>query len=81
MSEKRHEAEKRAEAEAEERDSFLSSKSLTKSKGKAGRKTGFWTDGTKNTNRQSIGAWKGGQLTISKSKIKALSGPVKKPKR
>ena len=72
LEEKLKDAEQRAEAEAEERDSFLSSKSLTKPKGKAGGKTGFWTDGTKNTNRQSIGAWKGGQLTISKSKIKAL---------
>ena len=31
----------------------------------------FWTDRSKNANRQSIGAWQGGQLKISKSKIKA----------
>ena len=49
---------------------FLKSASLTKPKG-AGKK-GFWTDNTKNTNRQQIGSWKGGQLSISKSKFNKM---------
>ena len=68
----------RKEAAAVEKDqnsidpsiSFLKSNSLTKPK--SGKKSGFWQDNTKNTNRQSIGAWKGGQLSISKSKFNKM---------
>ena len=68
MAERKVQAE---EANSEDRSSaFLKSASLTKPKGSKG---GFWSDKTKNTNRQSIGSWKGGQLNISKAKISRVT--------
>ena len=71
MREKKDDTLKRAELAAEGQESFLNAKSLTKNN--KGGKAKFWTDRTKNTNRQSVGSWANGQLKVSKSKIRAIS--------
>ncbi len=72
MEEKKQAAIDAAEKKAGEDPSmaFMTAPSLTQPK--KVRNT-FWSDRTKNSNRQSIGSWKGGQLTVSKTKIKKFS--------
>jgi len=72
MEEKKQAAIDAAEKKAGEDPSmaFMTAPSLTQPK--KIRNT-FWSDRTKNSNRQSIGSWKGGQLTVSKTKIKKFS--------